>query len=253
MVRRAESRAERAAAAGDRAGELCAHIQAALLRVGLEPEGATERLAALVEQALPVFQAAGDDMALYIAYYSLADVAFMRGQMGAQMAAYDRALAHARRAGYIPPGFTRGRADGRFFGPTPALELLAWLDENEPRAGRDHLLRVYRAGAVAMLGRFGEARAILAETRAELTERGGVVLADVTAFSSVWVELWANDPAAAAEFGAAGVTLHELSGTRARFRPRRGSRRRRSTHLTASTRPTPWPVARRNSVRATMS
>ena len=38
------------------------------------------------------------------------------------------------------------------------------------------------------------------------------MLADVTAFCSVWVELWADDPAAAAEFGAAGVTLHEQSG-----------------------------------------
>ena len=31
----------------------------------LEPEGATERLAALVEEALPVFEAAADDLALW--------------------------------------------------------------------------------------------------------------------------------------------------------------------------------------------
>ena len=92
-------------------------------------------------------------------------------------------------------------------------ELLAWLDENEPRAGRDHFLRAYRAGALAMLGRFDEARAILAEARAELAERGGgVLLANLTAFESVWVELWAGDPAAAAEFGAEGFRLHEELG-----------------------------------------
>ena len=101
----------------------------------------------------------------------------------------------------------------RFFGTTPVSELLAWLDENEPRAGRDHFLRAYRAGALAMLGRFDEARAILAEARAELAERGGgVLLANITAFESVWVELWAGDPAAAAEFGAAGFRLHEELG-----------------------------------------
>ena len=94
-------------------------------------------------------------------------------------------------------------------------ELLAWLDENEPRAGRDHLLRAYRAGALAMLGRFDEARAILTEARAELAERGGgVLLANITAFESAGVELWADDPAAAAEFGAEGFRLYEALGER---------------------------------------
>jgi tetratricopeptide (TPR) repeat protein len=97
----------------------------------------------------------------------------------------------------------------RFFGMTPASELLAWLDENEPPAGRDHFLLAYRAGTLAMLGHFDEARTILAESRAELAERGaGVLLANITAFESVWVELWAGDPAAALEFGSEGWRLY---------------------------------------------
>ena len=44
--RRAGSLAERAAAAGDRVGELCGRIQEGNLRLNLEPEGATEKLAA---------------------------------------------------------------------------------------------------------------------------------------------------------------------------------------------------------------
>ena len=103
-VRRAEAFAERAAASGDRVGELCGGVQAAVFRIYVEPEGAAETLATLVECALPVFQAAGDDMALYIAYSALAEVAFMRGQMGAQMEAYERAFCHAQRAGHVPPG-----------------------------------------------------------------------------------------------------------------------------------------------------
>jgi tetratricopeptide (TPR) repeat protein len=64
-----------------------------------------------------------------------------------------------------------------------------------------------------MLGRFDEARAILAETRAELAERGGgILLANILAHESVWVELWAGDPAAAAEFGAEGWRLYEELG-----------------------------------------
>ena len=53
----------------------------------------------------------------------------------------------------------------------------------------------------------------LAEARAELAERGGgILLANITAFESVWVELWAGDPVAAAEFGAEGFRLHEGLG-----------------------------------------
>jgi class 3 adenylate cyclase len=57
-LRRAQSLAERAAAAGDRVGELCGRIKEGTLRTSLEPEGATEKLAALVEEALPEFEAA---------------------------------------------------------------------------------------------------------------------------------------------------------------------------------------------------
>jgi tetratricopeptide (TPR) repeat protein len=184
-----------------------------VFRLNLEPEGATEKLTALVEQALPVFQAAGDDLALYIAYSALAEAGEKRAQMDAALEAYEQAFAYARQAGHVPAGFLAWRAACRFFGTTPVSELLAWLDENEPRAGRDHFLRAYRAGSLAMLGRFDEARAILAEERAELAERGGgVLLANITAFESVWIELWAGDPAAAAEFGAEGCRLHEELG-----------------------------------------
>jgi DNA-binding SARP family transcriptional activator len=50
-LRRAGSLAERASAAGDRVGELCGKIKEGVLRLSLEPEGATEKLAALLEGA----------------------------------------------------------------------------------------------------------------------------------------------------------------------------------------------------------
>ena len=82
-IRRADSLAERASGSGDRVAELCGKVQGGLFRLSVEPEGAAEKLSALVEQALPVFQTAGDDMALYIGYSALAEVAGVRGQMGA--------------------------------------------------------------------------------------------------------------------------------------------------------------------------
>jgi class 3 adenylate cyclase/tetratricopeptide (TPR) repeat protein len=212
-LRRAESLAGRAAAEGDHVAELCGRIKEGLIRLYLEPEGAAETLSALVEQALPVFLPAGDDMALYVAYTAAAEVASTHGQMGAGLEALERGLAHARQAGHLPPQSIAAPAHSHFFGPTSVSDLLAWLDENEPRAGRDHLLRTYRAAALAMLGRVAEARTILAEARAEVAERGGgFLLANITAFPSVWVEQWADDPAAAAEFGAAGLRLFEELG-----------------------------------------
>ena len=108
------------------------------------------------------------------------------GRRDAALEAAERAVAHARQAGQLPPESIASRAGVRFFGTTPVSELLAWLDEPEQRAGRDHWLSAFRAGALAMLGRFDEARAILAETRADLAERGGklelaMITADVSA------------------------------------------------------------------------
>jgi class 3 adenylate cyclase/tetratricopeptide (TPR) repeat protein len=218
-LRRADALAARASAAGDRVGELCGRLRGAMLRVDLEPQGGSEHVAALVEQALPVFEAAGDHLALYIAYSVLSEVQGRRAQMDKGLEADERAFAHARQAGHQPSEILANRAYGRYFGTTPVPELIAWLDENEPPAGRDRFLRAYRGGALAMVGRFDEARKILADLRAELAERGlGVLLANITAFESVWVEFLAGDPAAAAEFGAEGWRLYLELGEQG-FRP----------------------------------
>jgi tetratricopeptide (TPR) repeat protein len=201
---RAGSIAERAAAAGDRVGELCGRIQEDRFRTLLDPEGATDRLATLAEQALPVFHAAGDDLALYIGYSALGQVANIRGKWDALLDAYERAAAHARQAG-LPYELFRWRAGGRFAGTTPVSDLLAWLDEQEARGARDTYIRGFRGRALARLGRFDEARAILADARAEQADRGaGIGLTAVTGLASVDVELLAGDPTTAAELGAEG-------------------------------------------------
>jgi class 3 adenylate cyclase/tetratricopeptide (TPR) repeat protein len=211
-LRRAASLAERAAAAGNGVGELCGRIQQGRFRIFFEPEGASEQLAALLEQALPVFEAVRDDLALYIAYFALGQVALMRGQMDARLDACERAFAHAQRAG-LPHDLLWERGASRYYGTTPVSELLAWLDEQEARGVRGHWLFRFRGAALAMLGRFDAGRALLAEARAELAERGGgILLALTTAQESVDVELLAGYPAAAAEFGAEGCGLLDELG-----------------------------------------
>ena len=211
-LHRADSLAERAAATGDRVGELCGRIQEGRLRTSLEPEGETERLAALVRQALPVFHDARDDLALYTAYRALGDVAFTHAQTDAALEAYEQAFAHGRKADR-PDELQGWRALCRLYGTTPLPRLVAWLDETEPRHGRDHWLRATRALALAMTGRLEDARAILAETRAELAERGGgIQLAVLTGVESADVELLADDPTAAVDLAAEGCSLLEELG-----------------------------------------
>ena len=153
-------------------GQLCGNILVGQLNYYLKPQGATERLAALVEEALPVFQAARDDVALYIGYAALGAVASMRAQMDAWRDAHEHALVLAQRAGLIHHR-ELGRISARYFGTTPATELLAWLDGQEATGMPANYLREYRALALAMLGRFDDARALLAEVRVEVADRGG--------------------------------------------------------------------------------
>jgi class 3 adenylate cyclase/tetratricopeptide (TPR) repeat protein len=211
---RARSLAERASGAGDAVGELCARIQDARIRTFVEPEGATERLDALIEQALPVFEAAGDQLALYTAYWALGQVANMRAQHEVQLDAFERAAGYARQVG-LPNAFLGWRAGARLHGRTPVADVLAWLDEREQEGAWTLVLRRDRGHALAMVGRLDEARAILADVRAEMAERGGGIrLGTTTGQASVYVELLAGDPAAAVELGEEGCRLLEELGER---------------------------------------
>jgi tetratricopeptide (TPR) repeat protein len=133
--------------------------------------------------------------------------------MDAMLAAYEKAFGHAQRAGLVHEGAI-GRASARFFGTTPVLELLAWFEEQERRFERvPYNIRRFRAIALAMLGRFDEARTIQAEVRAELADRGGgLILGTTKGQDSVIVELLAGDPAAGVVFGEEGCRLLDELG-----------------------------------------
>ena len=182
-------------------GELCGRIKAGLFRLLLGPAVATDALVALLDQALPVLEAASNDLALYTAYSALGEVENFRARMDALLEAFERAAAHARNAD-LPYQLLEERALGRYFGASPVSQLLVWLDEQEARERRHIPLRMYRGRALAMLARFDEARALLAHVRAELTDRGGgSLLATAMSRGSFDVELLAGDPADAAELG----------------------------------------------------
>ena len=200
-LRRADSLAERAVAAGDPVGELCGRIKAGELRSFFEPEGSTDQLAALIEQALPVFRAAGDDLALYTGYSALGHVANMRAQMDAMLEAFEQAAAHARLAGQphgvlgvarrgsflrhdAGPGTARvaGRAGGQ------AAQTSGSVDTAAQRL-RCSAVSTRRGRSSPNCGRSWPNEA--AESRSRL----------LTGHASVDVELLAGDPGAAASLG----------------------------------------------------
>jgi class 3 adenylate cyclase/tetratricopeptide (TPR) repeat protein len=212
---RAVSLVERASAAGDRVGELCGRIMDGGVRLNLEPQGVADELAELLEHALPIFLAARDDRALYIGYSALGLVAAMRARMDAWRDADEQAFIHAQRAG-LAHHLETGRVMARFFGTTPVAELLAWMDKEEARGMPAHYLRRHRALALAMLGRFDEARGLLVELHAELLDRGGgIALGTMVGQDELLVEFLAGDFVAAAGLGEEASRLLEDAGERA--------------------------------------
>jgi class 3 adenylate cyclase/tetratricopeptide (TPR) repeat protein len=208
---RARSIVSRAATAQDRLGELCGRIHELAQRMYVEPTEAADEVDALVAEALPVFEAAGDDLAVCIAYRALGEAANMRAQMDRMAAAYERAAAHAGPAGLT--ALVGYQSHAHFHGSTPLTELLAWQDAQDLREQRTYWLRTHRAAALAMLGRIDEARALIADVQAELAERGGarVVVAALLAYGLV-IELHAGDPAAAAAAGEESCRLRAELG-----------------------------------------
>ena len=129
------------------------------------------------------FEAAGDDLALYIAYHALGPSRILRGRDRCSARGI-RGRRRPRPARGHPADSSLGARATSLLGTTPVSELLAWLDENERDAGRTTSFSAYRRSALAMLGRFDEARAILAEDRAEQPERGGELCSPISPRSS---------------------------------------------------------------------
>jgi tetratricopeptide (TPR) repeat protein len=214
----AESLSERGAAAGNRTVELCGRLWIGFTRLFLEPEGASDELAELVDGAVPLFEAEQDDVALYVAHFARGMVGHMRARMDDELRAMEQAVIHARRAGlgHLEIGLLPPLGSSRLFGSTPVSEVVAWLDEQEERGLRFVSLRGNRSMALAMLGHIEEARGIAQELRQELSERGGGVhYALLISHQIPTIELLAGDPRVAAESGEEGCRLLEEMGDRA--------------------------------------
>ena len=209
--------AERGAATNDRVAELCGHIRAARMQVSVQPEGATERLARLVEESLPELEATGSDLGLCTAYDALTVVLNQRNHHDAQARATINAIDYARRAGipHVAARLTVLLGNPYYYGTTSAADLLAWLDQQAGERIMQPIDHGTRATALAMLGQIDEARAALATALAQLADRGASIdLANTYSHTGPELELIIGDPTAAARYAEKGCPMLERMGER---------------------------------------
>ncbi len=195
--------AARCEAAGDRLGLLCAQLVEGTTLTFREPEGATERLEALVAEAEPQLAAAGDEFGLFVAARARGQLANMQGRPDGMARAYDDMAEHSFRTGY-PDDLAGWRAISRIVGTTPVGELLAWMETVDPAGTRNRWFRGVQAHALAMVGRRDEAQARLAALREELLDRGdlsGLAMVDIG--HSMLVAELCGDPDTAVAVGEA--------------------------------------------------
>jgi tetratricopeptide (TPR) repeat protein len=108
-----------------------------------------------------------------------------------------------------------GGGAARLYGATPLPEMLEWLAEREAQFGPDWRLKGHRAIALAMLGRFEEARRFESEFLQAHEDRGDRLnLGAHLSQNAVQFQLLAGDPAAAAALAERGCRILEEAGER---------------------------------------
>jgi class 3 adenylate cyclase/tetratricopeptide (TPR) repeat protein len=208
--------AERAAAAGDRLGELHARITHVRLLMNTDPEGRTEELEALVEEARPLFDQAGYDAGLATLWDAVCWAEHNRCRFDAGAGAAERATEHARRAGdrQLEQMLLPLLVADTGLGTKPLDEYLPWLNEVAARYGDQPWIDTWRSSTLGLLGRFEEARALHAKTITASQERGARIPEAVIAQTGWRIELEAGDLHAAERIARRGCELLDEMGER---------------------------------------
>jgi hypothetical protein len=214
--RRAARAGERAAAAGDRNAEASFKLAELVTMSYSDPEGANDALEALVLEALPRFQAAGNDLWLFNAYFALGQVGHNRLQGDRAADAFEEAVACAQRLGHpYREGYVKGwLAASLYLGSAPASEVIARLQHDD---FDDEYSRAYLALARAMTGQIEEARVELAAARELHAERGMTLYLGARTLESADLERLADEQVAAVELGTEACRLLEELGERGWF------------------------------------
>ncbi len=200
-----------------------ARVELSYLRLHLDPSYSMDEAADVARRASSAFEASGDDLGLSRALQHLALVHWARCRLGEMQQVLERALVHAERAGdgrgvsEILDGLCRAA----LLGPDPVEEGIRRCEATLERAHADLRLEATAHQALAMLlsmqGRFDEARDLLRRAARAFEELGLTVRLATVATYAGFVELYADDPAAAEGWLREAYESLERMGERSRF------------------------------------
>lgn len=191
-----------AAAAGDERAASHVLIRQQFLRLHRGEEGALEEAARATDRVIPVFERHGDDLGLCHARRLEAWLFWNEARAEAAAAAWERAAAHARRAGDWHEYYEilTWIASSLWLGPTPAAESIRRCEamREEVRESPDCEAGILRELAClnAIVGRFAVARELLATSNAIYADLG-LTLLMVSSDNEAVVEVLAGNTAAA--------------------------------------------------------
>jgi class 3 adenylate cyclase/tetratricopeptide (TPR) repeat protein/DNA-binding winged helix-turn-helix (wHTH) protein len=209
-----------AASAEDECADSHAVVQQEFLQLLRVASGGTEEAAQTVESVIPVFERCGDDHGLCRAWRLQAWLHWNAGRAEGAAEAWERAAAHARRAGDEEERreILNWVASSLFFGPTPVPEGIRRCDEIRDEVsgnlGAEAWTLRSLAGLHAMDGRFELARNLLADSNAIFHELGQTLNSSVSHVDGI-VEMLAGDPAAAERHLLEGYRALEEMGDKA--------------------------------------
>jgi class 3 adenylate cyclase/tetratricopeptide (TPR) repeat protein len=209
-LRQADELLERARRDGDKVRELRVRVERGLVaHLAEAASGTEERL--LVEEALEVFGAAGDEAGLASVWRLAASAELGALQWRAMAIAAANAAEHAERAGDLvslhePLGAGH---PARVYGPFPVEEALAFFEANPAATS---FQEAFRGQLEAMRGNFELARQSVAEAIARARELGQQLPAAGHSMQEAEIELMAGDAEHAAEAALRGVADLERLG-----------------------------------------
>ena len=198
---RSDEHAARAAAAGDRRGELYAQLASSFVRFIGTPGGQSMApVTRLATEARTEFEAVDDDLGVGLSWFALAHVHHNACRWQERQDALELAHFHGARAGdaYLQEHTLLWMMAGPVHGPMPTDEGLRWYDEHDTEVGDAPVGMGLRAVVEAMVGNFDRARDLVRDSTRRLEELGQGLWLAAQGMHLCAVEMHAGDAEAAA-------------------------------------------------------
>jgi len=208
---------------GDRRLASRATLERSFVRVLVDPSYDAHRVSEVAEAALPIFEAAGDDLGIVAALTRIAEAHWDECRFAAMEAVLDRALQHAARAGHRREvTHILGLLSWAItIGPCPVVEAITRCEQIVGQARDQPQLKAWTASMMAILeamrDRPDAARSLYRDSHAVLADLGLTIHLASAHMCSGMAELKLADLGAAEREFRRGCALLEEIGERAQL------------------------------------